>query len=64
MCAREIERGGGRFRERYERDLVLPVHDVHAGPAKDNVEVHAVDADAGVVPTNKSNLSIRKIIQE
>ena len=30
--------------------LAAPVADVHAGPAEDNVEVHTVDTNAGIVP--------------
>ena len=28
----------------------LPVHNVHAWSAKNNVEIHSVDSDAGIVP--------------
>ncbi len=37
-------------READMSDLAAPVRHVEAGAAQHNVEVHAVDADAGVVP--------------
>ena len=35
--------------EPHAAGLAAPVTNIHAGPAEDNVEVHAVDTDAGVV---------------
>ena len=39
--------------EPHTASLAAPVADVHAGPAEDNVEVHTVDTNAGIVPGKK-----------
>ena len=41
---------GQSVRKSHTASLATPVTDVHASAAEDNVEVHAVDTDAGVVP--------------
>ena len=37
--------------------LAAPVSDVHARPTEDNVEVHPIDANAGVVPGNNIRIN-------
>ena len=41
--------------------LAAPVADIEAGSAHHDVEVHAVDADAGVVPDNDTNVSVNSL---
>ena len=38
--------------------LAAPVADIEAGSAHHDVEVHAVDADAGVIPDNNINVNV------
>ena len=42
--------------------LAAPVTNIHAGSTEDNVEVHAVDANAGVIPGGGDNYSNEIII--
>ena len=39
--------------EPHTASLAAPVTNIHAGPTEDNVEVHAVDSNAGVVPSKE-----------
>ena len=41
---------GQSVRKSHTASLATPVTDVHASAAEDNVEVHAVDTNTGVVP--------------
>ena len=41
---------GQPVRESHAASLATPVTNIHAGSTEDNVEVHAVDSNAGVVP--------------
>ena len=41
---------GQSVRKSHTASLATPVTNIHAGSAEDNVEVHAVDTNAGVVP--------------
>ena len=41
--------------------LAAPVADIEAGSAHHDVEVHAVDADAGVIPDNDMNVSVNNL---
>ena len=49
---------GQPVRESHPASLATPMTDVHASTAEDNVEVHAVDTNAGVIPGISGTVSM------
>ena len=41
--------------------LAAPVADIEAGSTHHDIKVHAVDADAGVIPDNDMNVSVNNL---
>ena len=54
---------GQAVRESNMSNLAAPVLDVHAGTAKDNIEVHSVDTNAGIVLDSKINMFLDAVTE-